>query len=99
MGARIRRAIVLPDGSRYVGKINDEGVPHGQGARTWPDGSSDRGAFRDGEANGEGVRTWPDGSSYRGEFRDGKPHGQGVLTKPDGERYEGTFRAGKLVEG
>ena len=48
MAARVRRAIVLPDGERYEGEWY-EGKPHGQGVLTKPDGERYEGTFRAGK--------------------------------------------------
>jgi len=70
--------------------------PHtGQGSKTYSDGSTYVGDFRDGKRNGQGTYTYSDGSTYVGDFRDGKRNGQGTYTWPDGPKYVGDFRDGK----
>lgn len=92
-----RITIDLPDGSRFEGEVNDEGIPHGQGARTWPDGRREAGEYRDGEQV-RGTYTWPDGCSFTGEFVGGV-HTRGVYTWPDGSQFEGTYRDGQPARG
>ena len=58
--------------SGYRGEPRD-GVPHGKGVMTWPDGSRIVGEFRDGKPRGRGVVTLPDGHRFAGEWRDGEP--------------------------
>ena len=68
--------------------------PHtGQGSKTYSDGSTYVGDFRDGKRNGQGTYTYSDGSTYVGDFRDGKRNGQGTYTWPDGPKYVGEWMA------
>jgi hypothetical protein len=76
------------------------GVPHGKGTFTYPDGSSYEGDFVDGEENGKGKLIivsdfTPDGYGlgyvYEGDFQDGGSNGYGIQTYNDGVRYEGEF--------
>ena len=66
------------------------------GARTFEDGSTYVGEFRDGKLHGQGTYTFPSGTEYVGEFKDGKFHGQGTYTYVDGGRYVGEFRDDKF---
>ena len=88
----------LPDGSRYVGEVNEDGVPHGQGVRTWPDGGRYEGEYRDG-AMARGTYTWPDGCSFTGEHEAEGEIERGVYTWPDGCQFEGTYRDGQPASG
>ena len=82
------------DGS-YTGEVSD-GVPHGQGSFTHPDGEKYVGEFEDGKANGQGTFTWHDaGTSYIGGFKDGLFHGQGTETLPRGQKYVGGYKNDK----
>ena len=51
--------MTLPDGHRYDGEWSN-GVPHGQGVRTWPDGQRYDGEWRNGVPHGQDVHTPPD---------------------------------------
>jgi hypothetical protein len=84
---------VASDG-RYEGEIR-EGMKHGQGIITWPNGNRYEGEFRNGKKHGRGIQTWANGNRHEGEYRDGKRHGRGNYTWPDGTRYEGEYRNGK----
>ena len=75
-----RKTIDLPDGSRYVGEVDEDGVPHGRGVLSWPSGARVEGAFGEGKAEGVGAWTYPDGSRYEGANRNDVPHGRGVRT-------------------
>ena len=92
-----RKTIDLPDGSRFVGEVDDEGLPHGEGVRTWPDGDRYKGEYRTG-AQARGTYTWPDGCSFTGEYVDGDMS-RGVYTWPDGSQFEGTYRDGQPGNG
>lgn len=81
-----------PDGSHYEGETRN-GVPHGQGVKTWPDGRLYEGEWSEGLMHGQGVLAHPLGFGYEGELRDGLMHGRGVYTTPDGQRYEGEWPA------
>ena len=67
-----RKTIDLPDGSRYVGEVNEDGVPHGRDVLSWPSGARVEGEWRNGLPNGHGVRTEPDETRFEGDFRTGK---------------------------
>ena len=62
---------------KYVGEIRN-GLPHGQGTETFPNGQKYVGKFKDAKKNGKGTFTFPDGRKYVGEFKDGTQHGQGT---------------------
>jgi len=74
-----------------VGEFKD-GVEHGQGTFTYPNGDKYIGEWKDGIPNGQGTRTYTDGSKYEGEFKDGKKHGQGTTTYSNGIKYVGEFK-------
>ena len=61
-----------------------EGLPHGQGTETFPDGRKHEGEFKGGLSHGQGTFTSPDGYKYEGEFKEGGYHGQGTWIHPDG---------------
>ena len=82
----------------YVGELRN-GVPHGEGTLTSPDGAKYVGEWQDGKYHGQGTYTFPDGEKYVGEWRDSKKHGQGTYTYPDGEKYVGGFKDGKRWSG
>jgi len=65
---------------------------NGPGTKTYEDGSSYVGVFKDGERNGQGTYTYSDGDKYEGEWKDGKYHGQGTYTFSDGGKGIGDFR-------
>ena len=50
-----------------------DGLYHGQGTVTYPDGSKYVGEFKDGVYHGQGTFTSPDGSKYYSEYKDGLP--------------------------
>ena len=82
----------------YVGELRN-GVPHGEGTLTFPDGGKYVGEFKEGKIHGQGTATYPDGSKYVGEWQDGNWHGQGTFTYPDGTKYVGEFKDGKPWSG
>ena len=79
----------------YHGIVNEDGVPHGSGLKTWT-GRLQRhkydGEFREGRMHGRGTFVWPHASCYRGEWRDDARSGQGLMWLGDGRRcFEGEW--------
>ena len=73
-----RKTIDLPDGSRYVGEVDEDGVPHGQGVLSWPGGVRVEGEWRDGLRHGQGALTAPDGTSLEVAYRNDEPINAGA---------------------
>tara|TARA_Y100000588_G_scaffold103585_1_gene112898 strand:- start:870 stop:1895 length:1026 start_codon:yes stop_codon:yes gene_type:complete len=90
--AEIRGTINYDDGV-YTGEIVN-GMPNGQGTRTWASGEKYIGEWKDGKRHGQGTGERPNGDKYSGEWKDGKPHGYGFKTDADGARTVGEFKAG-----
>lgn len=67
------------------------GLRHGRGSCTWPNGDVFAGEFRDDAMFGQGAFTLPDGERYTGGVQDSAMHGQGTLVHPDGRRHRGGF--------
>ena len=44
-----------------------------QGTKTYAEGTTYTGEFKNGLPNGQGTMTYADGSTYTGEFKDGVP--------------------------
>jgi hypothetical protein len=82
-------------GNIYVGEWKD-GDMHGQGTKTWADGSKYVGEFKDGERTGQGTLTDADGDTYVGEFKNDRKDGQGTFTYYDGDTYVGEFKNDKM---
>ena len=78
------------DGGVYEGTFKD-GLQHGTGTYTLPNGYEYTGDWFEGEIRGQGRAKFPNGSVYEGAFAKGKPHGQGKITFSDGGTYEGTW--------
>ena len=79
-------------GWNYTGEVCD-GVPHGQGTVTFPDGSMYFGEYRKGKHHGQGTLTSSDGSKYVGEWKDDKEW-EGIWYLASGE-IEATYSEGK----
>ena len=58
--------------NKYVGEYKD-GIKHGQGTSTFPDGDKYEGEWKNGGKNGQGTYTFPDGQKYVGKWKDGNP--------------------------
>ena len=65
------------DGGIYEGTFKD-GLQHGTGTYTLPNGYQYTGEWVEGEIRGKGVARFPNGSVYEGEFARGKPNGIGI---------------------
>ena len=63
----ITRALVWPDGTRYVGGVLD-GKRSGKGTIFWQDGTRFVGQFENDLRNGPGTMILPDGTVYTGFF-------------------------------
>lgn len=82
-------------GGDYSGSTLN-GMPHGKGKLTYPDGAVYIGEFSHGEFSGKGKSLMPDGRVYEGEFSAGGANGQGVYTWPNGRKYVGAFQNDKM---
>jgi len=75
-------------------------LPHGQGIRENPDGSTYAGQWKDGFPDGRGE--WkappPSSDSYIGEWKRGKKSGYGVQNFKSGDSYEGDWADGKMQD-
>jgi hypothetical protein len=77
-----------------------EGKLTGHCTRTYPDGSSLEGEFREGRLhNGHGVLRRPTGIHDQGQWVEGSMSGPGKRTYPDGRTLEGEFQQGKIHNG
>jgi len=66
------------EGGLYSGALKD-GVPHGQGRWTHPNGLNYVGEFTNGSVTGYGTLAMPNGDRYVGYLVKGVPNGQGKL--------------------
>lgn len=77
----------------YVGELKD-GLPHGEGTLTYPNGTVYEGEFNDGLRSGQGKWTNTSGVTYSGSWLDDHYHGFGILTIPGILVYEGHWQEG-----
>jgi hypothetical protein len=80
------------DDSRTTGHLVN-GSLQGPGARTWADGATFEGSFKDGDM-AEGTYRYANGDVYTGALKDGLRDGKGVLVKSNGDRFDGMWRQG-----
>lgn len=93
--------------THYVGALNEQGQPNGQGANFLSDGSpaitplvdaadaSKSGRWMNGKVQGRATQRYPSGDRYDGMFKDGDFEGLGVFNWKDGSRYESEWAAGE----
>lgn len=73
------------------------GMYHGNGKKTYADGSIYDGTWAYGVYDGYGVYTDASGNVYEGEWKSGVHQGYGAFTfSQSGDRYEGDFSQGKI---
>lgn len=85
------------DIGKFVGPVDQEGIPHGIGKFEFADGSFYIGQFVRGKLDGEGrFENRVDGVVYEGEWRKWKRCGRGrEERKKSGEFYEGSWENDK----
>lgn len=82
--------LTLIDGT-YVGQAKD-GIPHGQGKKTFTDGSSYEGDWENGLEHGRGTYSSPS-ETYTGRWMNGFRNGPGVLRDAYGtEIFNGNWK-------
>ena len=103
---------VISDGSKYEGTVGQDrqfepsllngneyanGVFHGKGKLTFPDGSVYEGDFKNGKPHGRGIYTTTTQCVREGQFVEGILHGDKCRsTYPEGQTYEGSFQHGHI---
>ncbi len=75
----------------YRGETKN-GVPHGTGTGTLPDGTLFVGIFKDGQPDGMGILNLPDGSRFVGPVKNYRISGDGTIKFPNGNMYVGQFK-------
>jgi len=76
------------DTGKYIGQVNEEGLPKGKGELIYDDGEKLIGEWNIRPVNG--TLTYPNGKKYVGVFDDnGQVTGKGTLTWPNGEKFVG----------
>ncbi len=83
---------------KYIGYWR-HGFEHGEGEKTYNDGTKHCGNWEMGHASGYGKITYPDGTYYDGNWSKDKPDGKGIMTFPEGTTYFGSFKNGTLHGG
>ena len=78
-----------PDAPKKHEGLWANGLPNGQGRRTYMDGVVDEGIWTNGVL--KKTVSFPDHSQYQGEWRHGRANGQGICIYSSGDRYEGQF--------
>jgi hypothetical protein len=82
---------------RYSGHVRN-GLPYGPGKKTFDDGTSEVGEYRDGRRNGNFNIKKADGETFEGMYKDDVRDGPGKLLLKNGDRYVGRF-SGNAFDG
>ena len=81
----------------YEGELNEDGLYHGKGVITYPNGDKYVGEWKDGLRNGQGTIFFNEGNTkYVGEWKDDKFNVQGTITFVDGSKYVGEYKDNKF---
>ena len=64
---------------------------HRQGIKTWRDGDSYSGQWKDGRKHGFGKYTWADGRSFSGSWQKDQMHGHGTCIFENGDSFTGAW--------
>eukprot|EP00960_Hanusia_phi_P067487 766640-Hanusia_phi.AAC.7 len=83
------RTLEFPNGLRYDGKVNKQGLPHGTGKVIYPDGSSYMGEWKDGMRHGQGSLHVSGDEQYEGDWVENKKEGRGTYKFPNGDVFDG----------
>jgi hypothetical protein len=75
----------------YVGQLNVQKQPHGQGYLYQPTGDRHEGVFENGRAHGEGVFLTGKGKEYKGTWVQNKRFGIFAVTDADGTQWRETY--------
>ena len=73
----------------YEGQFNSNGLPHGEGFRTFNNSTTYRGSYKNKAEHGDGVLTFMDGTSWKGQFAQYYPCALGVWCFADGVEVHG----------
>ena len=71
-------------GSVYEGQLTGNGIPHGHGKMTYPNGDTFNGQFMQGKKHGKGEYRFKDGETRTGEWF----HGRGMFRMGDGRKFQ-----------
>lgn len=90
-------------GGEYKGQ-NKQGIKHGKGMYTLPNGIKYEGNWENDKMHGEGKLTYQSTYEYIGGFKNGSFYGEGILTRHDGfghiiKKSAGRFENGEFIEG
>ena len=88
----------LPNGDRYIGEFNENGLKHGIGEYNWTNKHVNyKGNWENDQMNGKGMIVYKNGDLYQGEFLNNKFHGEGeYFWKDSSSSVKGKFSDGEL---
>ena len=93
------KKIEYPNNEIYIGEVDSEGYPHGNGKYIFPNGDVLIGESCHGYQPEKCTWKFSEGEQFVGEFSTEKNKGLGKFTYPDGATYEGQIGANFKREG
>ena len=82
----------------YVGQIDEQNLPHGEGFLLLTDGSQHYGQFKKGRADGTGILQMPNGTVVKGEWEDNRRCGVFSVVDAHGTKWMEKYnRDGKKI--
>jgi hypothetical protein len=94
--APLEQVMEVPPAPGYVGDVDEDGLPHGQGTHISDNGDSYTGDWVHGNMEGSGTRRYLAGVQYEGGYKQGKWDGDGYVVWPSGNTYDGQWRNGNM---
>ena len=85
-----RAGLMNNDNGKYEGEWKN-GLEHGHGTKTWPDGKKFIGKWKKGKYF-HGTYYFDNGDKHFGFFKDGVAKGHGIRTYFDGRKHTGEFK-------
>ena len=93
------KKIEYPDNEIYIGEVDSEGVPHGNGKYIFSNGDELIGESWHGYQPEKCTWKFSDGSQFVGEYFSQENKGLGKFTYPNGATYEGEIGTNLKREG
>jgi hypothetical protein len=87
-----QRVYEFPNGIKFEGQINIDGLPDGRGKITYPDGTNYEGEWLKGKKHGKGKQMFAAQEHYEGNWKDNMKDGEGTYVFANGDQYIGCYK-------